>query len=301
LWAQTYEFGSAEFFDVQEHIATRIVGTWLPKLRENELQRIRLKRPDTMTAYDLVAEARDNIFQLTPDAFASAEILLNRALELDARYPQSRTMMAELLNLRVGQGWSTDVLGDAASVDDMTRSALTSDPFNVRALAIYGHNRSFLHRDYETATKLFERALGIAPNDATALMWRAKTAAYVGDGPTAVSQAERALKLSPRDSFLFRHYTGLCLAHYANGDFGEAVHWGLLGMREAPLYTANLRFTAAAMVEIGRIDDAREVVRQVHALQPSYGVRTVLDRHPFEDRGRRERIARALATAGLPD
>jgi adenylate cyclase len=301
LWAQYYDIDSTHLFDVQDSIVAKIVGTWIPRLHEAELRRVRAKRPENMTAYDLVLQARDLVFRLTRDAFEDAARFLTRAISLDPAYAAAHALMADLLNLRVGQGWSLDIAADAQAVDLMAQQAISSDPFNAKALAIYGHNRSYLYRDYDTAVKLFDRTLEAAPNDANGWMWSASTYAYIGDGPGAVMRAERALRLSPKDPFLFRYYTSLCLAHYTNGSFEEAVHWGRLGLQEFPNYTANLRFTTAALVELGRVDEARDMARPVMAVQPEFRVQDVIDRHPYRDLDRRMRIAQALIKAGLPE
>jgi tetratricopeptide (TPR) repeat protein len=301
LWAQPYDVESTMLFDVQDSIATRIVDAWLPRLHEAELRRIRSKRPESLTAYDFVLQARDLVFRLERQGLEQAEKLLNCAISLQSDYSAAHALMANLLNLRVGQGWSQDIAVDAHTADRMAQAAITSDPYNVKALALYGHNRSFLYRDYETAVQLFDRALDTAPNDADAWMWSACTYAYIGDGPGSVARAERALRLSPRDALLFRYHSSLCLAHYTNDTYEESVHWGRLAIGESPHYTSNLRFTAAALVELGRIKEARELVGSVMNVQPKFRVQDVINRHPYRDLDRRMKIARALIAAGLPE
>jgi adenylate cyclase len=301
LWAQPYDVEATLLFDVQDNIAGRIVSTWLPRLHEAELRRIRTKRPESMTAYDFVLQARDLVFRLDRQALEQATKLLACAISLESDYSAAHALMADLVTLRVGQGWSEDIAADARTSDRMAHAAITSDPYNTRALAIYAHNRSFLYRDYDTAVRLFDRALETAPNDANAWMWSTCTQAYIGDGPGSVARAERALRLSPRDALLFRYYSSLCLAHYTNGSYEEAAHWGRLAAHESPNYTANLRFTSAALVELGHVNEARELVGLVMRVQPEFRAQHVIDRHPYRDLDRRVKIARALITAGLQE
>jgi adenylate cyclase len=300
LWAQPYEVETPVLFDAQTSIAGRIVGTWLPRLQEAELRRIRAKRPENMTAYDFVLQARGLSRRLDREGLEEAVKLLKCAVSLEPAYSAAHALMADLVTLRVGQGWSQDIAADALTADRMAQAAISSDPDNARALAIYGHNRSFLYRDYDTAVQLFDRALTAAPNDADAWMWSVSTYAYIGEGGESVARAERALRLSPRDAFLARYYCSLSLAHYTNANYEEAVHWGRLAAGESPHYTANLRFTAAALVELGRISEAKELVNAVMHVQPEFRAQYVIDRHPYRDPDRRMRIANALIKAGLP-
>ena len=220
---------------------------------------------------------------------------------LDPNYAMGHAVMADLLNLRIGQGWSHDVAADAQAVDRMAHAAIESDPYNARALAIQGHNRSYLHRDYEMAKELFDRAQDVAPNDASVWMWSACTYAYVGEGQEAVRRAERALRLSPKDTFLFRYHATLCLAHYTAGSFENAAYWGRLGIREAPAYTSNIRFTIASLIALAQLDEARELGTTILAVQPNFRAFDVIEGHPYQDVASRRRIAQALIEAGLPD
>ena len=301
LWAQPYDVEIVNLFDAQDSIVGRIVSTWLPRLHEAEMRRVRAKRPENMTAYDLVLQARDFIFRLNRESLETASSLLSRAILLDPHYAMAHAVMADLLNLRIGQGWSHHVMADAQAVDRLARTAIESDPYNAKALAIQGHNRSYMFRDYDAALILFDRTTEAAPNDATGWMWSACTYAYIGDGKSAVARAERALRLSPRDTFLFRFHTSLCLAHYTNGTYEEAVYWGRLGIQDAPQYTANLRFTAAALVELGGLDEARDLVRQAVSVQPEYGRREIIQRQAYRDPERRRKFAEQLIAAGLPE
>ena len=181
-----------------------------------------------------------------------------------------------------------------------SEQAVSCDAQNARALALLGHNRTILDRDYDVALALFERALDVAPNDAGSWMWSSPTLAFIGDGAEAVRRAERALRLSPRDRFIFRAYHMLSIAHYTNGTHEEAAHWGKLAMQENPHYTSNLRATAAALAALGRLDEARTIAERALAEQPGFRVSRIIDHHPYRTQAMRERYARDLAAAGLP-
>jgi adenylate cyclase len=54
IWVDRYDGDLTELFDLQERIATRIVWSLAPHLREAELRSARRKRPENMNAYYLV-------------------------------------------------------------------------------------------------------------------------------------------------------------------------------------------------------------------------------------------------------
>ena len=57
IWADRYAGDLSELFDLQERIATRIVWSLAPHVREAELKRCLRKRPENMNAYDLLLQA----------------------------------------------------------------------------------------------------------------------------------------------------------------------------------------------------------------------------------------------------
>jgi adenylate cyclase len=118
-------------------------------------------------------------------------------------------------------------------------------------LAICGHIKSFLHHDYDGAVDYFDRALRVCSNGSLGWALGSATLTYVGRAADAIQRAQHALRLSPIDHGLF-YYAVLSLAHYAVGQFDEAIRWGLAARGENPDWTANLRYLASALAGANR-------------------------------------------------
>jgi DNA-binding SARP family transcriptional activator/TolB-like protein len=300
LWGGAYDAETPQLFDAQEDIAARIARALVPKLRDAELRRSRGQRAEDLTAYHMMLQARDLMFRLEPEPFEQAGEMLRKATALDPGYSPTHTALASWYSIRLGQGWSADPTADSRALEQMARIAVSLDSGNGRALAMLAHNRTILRRAYDEALGLFDRALGSAPNDAEALMWSSPTFAYVGEADEAVRRAERAIALSPQDPFLFRFEHFLCIAHYAAGDYEQAVHWGRRSLRGNPHYTSNLRMTAAALAGTGRPQEAQPLVSKVLELQPSFRVTPMIAQQAFRDEGKRQQYGRHLVEVGLP-
>lgn len=300
LWARTYDAEGLAIFDVQDSIATRVVNTVVPHIQERELQKVRTKRPESLSAYDLVLQARELILSLDQTRFYRAGDLLREASHMDPAYAPAHAGLADWYSLHVGQGWSQNPSADIQSLDSAAQTAIACDPNHARALALYGHNRSFLHRDYDQAISLFERAVDVAPNDAVMWKWTSTTFAYVGNGQEAARRARKALDLSPRDHFAYGIYSSACVAHYMMDAFDEAIHWGQLSYQENPRYTSNTRYLCASLVAVGRVYDAREIAQSVLKIEPNFRVTPLVARHPIQDAGGRGLLGERLIEAGLP-
>jgi DNA-binding SARP family transcriptional activator/Tfp pilus assembly protein PilF len=300
LWSEAYDASEPTLFETQNELAAKIARTLVPRLREAELQQSHQQKPENLTAYHLMIQARDLIFRLERPAFEQARELLRRAIALDPGYAPTHATLAGWHSLRIGQGWSSDFASEARDLETAARSAIELDSGNGRALAMLGHSRTILGRDYAEALSLIDRALAASPNDAEALMWSSPTLAYIGETEEALQRAERAMSLSPQDPFLFRYEHFMCIAYYAAGNYGAAAHWGRRSLHRNSRYTSNLRMTAAALVGLGRAGEARPLVDKVLQLEPGFRVGPMISRQAFQDEGRRAQYGRHLVDAGLP-
>jgi adenylate cyclase len=204
--------------------------------------------------------------------------------------------------LHVGQGWSPQPQADATRSLELAAKAIELDGQNALALATYGHVKSYLLHECESALRYFDRALSACPNHSLAWILSAATLAYVGRGDEAVRHAENGLRLSPFDQSLFYYYMILNLCNYVKGDYEEAVRCGRMSASENPRFTANDRFMAASLIALGRPDEARTVSRHLLTLEPHFSLRVYEQtRQPLRTGDMGSRFVERLREAGLPD
>ncbi len=302
LWGEKAEVAPGELFDVQDRIVAKIVAGIAPNVRAAELRTAMRKKPENFSAYDHTLRALHIINSLEKNTFMQARDYLQKAMEEDPDFAMPVAWTARWYSLCMGQGWSTDLVADRAKALEFAARAIEQDPQNALALATYGHLQSYLFHDYDSALVYFDRALGACPNHSLAWFLSSPTLSYIGRGEEAIKRADQALKLSPLDRNLFTYYSSLNLAHYALGSYEEAVKWGKLSASENPLYTANLRYLAAALAALDRLDEARDVAATIQQREPQFRLST-FERtlQPFRDREISSRYMQHLRKSGLPD
>jgi adenylate cyclase len=300
LWTNQYELAITQLFDVQETIATSIAYALLPHIHISELKRAERKVPQSMNAYDLVLQGTYRLYRLTHADMLAARTLFERALEYDPQYATAYTSMAKWYILHIGEGHSTDFEADSREALRLASRALEFEPSDPVALAIFGHINSFLFGAYDRAVDAFDRAIAGTPNSAIAWTLSASTYCYLGDGPRAVARASYGISLSPLDPYAYFYQSALTNAHYTNGTFDDAVHWGMKVMAAAPQYVANLRLLAASLVAAGFIDRAREVGAALLNVDPAFSVDKFCSWYPLKQPERRALLAERLIQAGLP-
>ncbi len=302
LWADQTEVPPGELFDVQDRIVRRIVAGIAPHVRAAELEGALRKRPESFTAYDHTLRALDIINSLDLRTFRKAREFLERAMADDPKFAMPVAWAARWHSLYIGQGWSQEPARDAAHAAELAAKAIELDRQNALALATYGHLKSFLFHEYDSALVYFERALAACPNSSLAWILSSGTLSYVGQGERAIRHAEHGLWLSPFDQSLFYYYMFLGLAHYANGTYEDAVKWGRMSASENPMYTANARILSAALAALDRIEEAREVAANLMRLEPGFRLaRYIETRQPFRDPAIKARYLDHLRRTGLPE
>lgn len=300
-WSEQFTLNQDSLFEVQDLITTEIVSAIAPHVQQAERRRMMLKRPDNMDAYDLVLQALELLYQLEPRSFTRCLALLQRAIALEPTYAMPYALLSEWHSLRLGQGWAPDRAAEGMEALRLAGEAVRHDPNNARALALLGHYKAYVDRDYDGAFALFDRAISACPNGAMGWGLSGPTHCYVGDGKGAMERAQRALRLSPRDPLRFFYYSTLAQAHMVTGDYEAAVQWGQAAIRDNPSYLAALRPLVVSMAALGRIPEAQAMARRMLVISPDFRVKASLQSSPYQDRAFRDWLGTYLIAAGLPE
>ncbi|MDA7425270.1 BTAD domain-containing putative transcriptional regulator [Thalassococcus lentus] len=299
-WASDYIVDDHELFDMQSELAASIAHQITPNVGNAELRRIEGTRPSDLGAYHLMLRAREIAFALDPTTFGGARGLLEMAVQRDPSYSTSQLAMADWLSIQLGQGWADDPAGDARALHETAERAVQLSGQSARALTRFAHNQTALSGYRETAVDTCRRALRAAPRDAETLLWSAPTLTFEGQTAQAIENTQAAIELSPFDPYIFRFFHFLSIAHYAAGEYLEAAEAGRRSFQANPHYTSNLRMTAAALMEIGEIDEARKMAGQVKRHDPNFRVGAFLAKQPFRDVQIGQKYASRLIEVGLP-
>lgn len=298
--ARTHDTSANLDFADQDRLVSQIVSHLAPRVHELELRRIRGKRPESLSVYELVLLAREKLLTLEREPIIAARDLLDRAISVEPEYADAYALLADWHTLTMTHGWRPDRQHAVQEVDAAARRALSLDPENCRAVMFHAHRRSLLHRDFDGAMTLFDRGMSAWPGSAHMWLWSSYTYAYVGDAKEAVRRVSRALELSPRDREAHEFYSAMCVAHYTGGDYAEAAQWGLKAIGEPRVLRATLRWTAAALAASGNLEAARNVVRRAMQEMPDQRVSAVVQNSPYRDIEKRNAYGEHMLLAGLP-
>jgi adenylate cyclase len=94
IWADCFDGALDDIFELQEQVASGVVGAIEPKLRHAEIARATRKPAEGLDPYDLYLRALALSYKLTLEANREAIRLLHRALEIDPSYAPAAGLAA---------------------------------------------------------------------------------------------------------------------------------------------------------------------------------------------------------------
>jgi class 3 adenylate cyclase/TolB-like protein len=301
IWGDRFNTTLAAAFDPEEPLAARIVGELTRAILQQELQLALTLPLPTLESYTVLFGAITLMHRATRDEFDRSRLMLEYLSERQGRRGAAHAWLAKWHVLRVVQGWSPDPDQEASQAMSRTRRALDANPHNALALAIAGLVHGYLHKDLDTAGRLYEDALRAGPNEPLAWLFSATRNAYLGEGALAEAAADKALRLSPLDPMRYFFDSLGATAVLASSNWPRAVELAQRSIRANRSHASTWRTLIYALVMLERVDDARAAVGELLAIEPGFTVSRFRQRFPGRDGPMAAPWARALSMAGLPE
>jgi TolB-like protein/class 3 adenylate cyclase len=275
LWAERFDKPLADLFDMQDEIVARLANALDAQLVVAEARRAeQTPAPDSMDLY-FQGLAWFNKGR-TPENVAQARGFFDRALaadpdNVDALIGSARADVVEGVNIIV----SDPVAAFAAAEAKLTK-ALSSVPDHAGGHLWLGLVDILTKRAAEGIAEC-EHALALDRNLAEAHACVGWGKMFIGRAEDSEAHIGEALRLSPRDTqaYIWMNVAGLTKLHL--GSWEQAVAWfrrAIEANRNNPPTYLNL---AAALAQLGRLDEAHSAVKAGLALNPPYVISRIRD------------------------
>ena len=239
----------------------------------------------------------------TPDNVAAARGFFDRALLAD---PDNIDALVNSARANVTDGalsFVTDPAAAFAAAEAKLTKALSLVPDHASAHLFLGLVQIFTKRAADGIAEC-EYAVGLDRNLANAHSAIGLGKIFIGRAEQTEAHIVEALRLSPRDTLAYTWMTYAGIAKNRLSDYDQAVAWcrrAIEANRNYPLPNFEL---AAALVHLGRRDEAQSAVKLGLALNPTFtiarfsaGAMGVISTYPNGS----ARIIDGLRTAGVPE
>jgi adenylate cyclase len=300
IWADRFDGQMEDVFELQDRITEAVVAAIAPEIRNAEIGRAVLKRPESRDAYDhfLRALAAANRFRI-----GEADTALEAAIRLAPDYPIAKAVRAWLQTLV----WHPDLRPDPGRPPQalaLAEEVLAAPDADIEAAAYAGYVVAFYSDEFERGLSHVERAIELCPNCLSAWGSSCLLHAMHNRPEVALERAGQALRLSPRDPMAYRIHAGSTIAHVGLRDWEGVLRSVERGRVFENSVTSFRHFEIVALVHLGRLDRARLLAQRFIAVNPSFTIgkfralrRTVrvLDLSVYEP------VFEGMAKAGIPE
>jgi adenylate cyclase len=205
-----------------------------------------------------------HLCQVTADDNQTAHEFFRQAIELDPTFAGGYTGLSEALD-RAAIVWHTRELAEAQRLaEEYARRAVSlggNDAYAHVSLA----SALVMRGDSRGAREEAERALALNPNEPDAYGTLGCSFLYDGEPEKGLVGLEENLRRDPFGLSSSARRNQIAVAHYLRGDYEAAVVAARRAIQISPNYSGCYRWLAAALGQLGRIDEASEVLVEAAA------------------------------------
>jgi pentatricopeptide repeat protein len=266
LWADRFDGSLEDVFELQDKVASSVAGIIEPALHAAETARSARRPTADLTAYDLYLRAYAMVWSVSA-RIPEALCLMEQAIARDRRYGTALAFAALCCHRLVIDGRSTDPAKDRLKGADFARRALDVAGDDPEVLTCAAMVLASFGEDIGATMALADRALALNPNHARGWGISGLLRLWAGQPDIAIEHENTALRLSPiarvSPSFLI-----VGAAHFFSRRFDEALPKLLLGIQDDPGFPIAYHLLASCYAHMGRLDEARDVVKRLRVISP---------------------------------
>ena len=266
LWADRFDGLLEDVFDLQDKVASSVVGVIEPTLQAAETARSANRPTDDLTAYDLYLRSYEMVW-LSAARFPEALGLAERAIARDPHYGPALAWAAYCCVRLLRDNRSEDRRADTLKGTDFARRALQEPGDDPGILANAALALAYLGEDIVAMMALADRALALNPNFARGWHISGTLRAWAGLPDIAIEHINASLRLSPL-ARIGPSLLVLGVAHFYSRRFDQALPQLILAVQESPSAPNPYRFLAACYAHMGRLDEARDTIARLRIATP---------------------------------
>jgi tetratricopeptide (TPR) repeat protein len=285
-----------------------VVGAIELKIRSAEIERALQKPTKHPGAYDMVLHGKWWMYQpSTRHSTEEAARLFFQAMEADPNCALAHALYARTKFVFAAYHFEEPSEVELAEWANIARTAVRLGSKDPEALCFAAHMIAMPGGDLDGALAVIDRALLLNPNSPDALATAGLLRAYRGDTDIALQHLREAQRISPPGEHIMVKTFAFCVASFVDGDYLRVIDWTAERLRDEPDNIVPLRYRAAALALLGRLDEARQVVERLLVLRPKLTIARcrrhveVEMKNPFKRPGVADAYYEGLRLAGLPE
>jgi len=297
IWANRYDANVTDIFAVQDEITHAVSIAIAPAVADAERHRAVRRSPDNHDSWSAYQRGLWHLSRTTPDDNKAAQQCFATAIAIDPTFSGGYSGLA-LAQMQESGLFATRAVADARiSIKELALRAVSNDESDAEAHACLSWALNF-DGDYDGALAEARRALAISPNLASAHRALGTTLIFAGEPKQGLVALQTSIRLDPRDPLLPWHLNRMAIGHYFAGEYEAAVDTARRVIRLHPNFPLIYRWLAAALGQIGRVEEARDALDKAIAISSGSFDMYVRERVPWHRAEDYEHMLDGLHKAG---
>ena len=184
-------------------------------------------------------------------------------------------LLLYMATIRTGESIGTMDMSALSNVIEVARMTTQSPDFKAYNLSMAGYALNYLSGETDLALDLAESAVSLAPNQA--FCWDQLALCHFSNGrlDAADHAAQRAQTLGLHSPIRYTYDSTAAMIAFAKRDYARAARVGNRALFRMPKFTPALTYTAAALMQLGQLGDARRLVSQLRLVRPDYTTQNI--------------------------
>jgi adenylate cyclase len=267
IWAERYDRAVEDVFAVQDEITTAVVTAIQPAVADAEFRRVLRKPPESLNAWEAYLLGQWHNGQHTEVDNERAKEFFQRAISLDATFAAPYAALAQAYT-NDGPGLGTRSFEDAAELSaGWARKAIAIDPEDADARAMIAM-AAMVTGNLDEAHDQAQLARTSSPNSPTALAIEGLVLLHTGQPALARQAMAACLRLDPRGSLSAVMMHRIAITYYYEREYAKSAEASLRCLARYPGAVATYRWLAAALGQLGRVEEARAALHKHLELSP---------------------------------
>jgi adenylate cyclase len=295
VWAERYDRMLNDIFAVQDEITQKIVVELQVSIGLGEFGRLYTGGTKNVNAWQLCMKAGRLLEAYSRDDLMLSKKITREVLELDDKFSSAWINLGWVYWVESTFGWSSDPGKSMEKAFDAVQMAIQADADNPECYSLLG-NIFMTRGDIEQAISLCEKAVEMAPSNSYSVALLANVLLDNGRIKESIQKMKRAIRLSPFPPGWYFNLIGI--GYHLDGNSEVAIPALNHAVQRDPGSHQPRLWLASALVDLGKLDEAREVSKTILDIEPSFSATKFAASFKSDSH---LRLRENLLAAGLPE